>query len=398
MVGSGTRARRARMAAHAVGASGLAIAVVLAVTVASPVLAQDTSVAPAPAPAAAPAEPAAAADIVVTGSRLARAGFSAPTPVTVVGAARFEDLAATNVGEALSQLPAFQSFQSPTNSNLTIVGNIGARTLDLRQLGAQRTLVLVDGRRFVPSSPQGTVDVNLIPTILVERIEVVTGGASAAYGSDAVAGVTNIILAKRLTGLRGQVQYGESEEGDDRDFQAALAGGTSLFGGAGHIVFGGEYADNKGVGNCYTRVWCSNERSNLNNPGFRTNGQPAGIPIEHNHASTLAPGGLLNAPVGSPLRGIQFAPDGSPVPFNYGYLPGTFFMQGGDGHGTNPYVSAPLLKAPVERYTLYSHLEAELGGGIEGSVDLSYGYVDGRSQNAPLRETALTLRRDNPFL
>ncbi|MDB5685041.1 MAG: TonB-dependent receptor-like protein, partial [Sphingomonas bacterium] len=146
MVGSGTRARRARMGAHAVGASGFAIAVVLAVTVASPVLAQDTSV--APAPAAAPAEPAAAADIVVTGSRLARAGFSAPTPVTVVGAARFEDLAATNVGEALSQLPAFQSFQSPTNSNLTIVGNIGARTLDLRQLGAQRTLVLVDGRRF----------------------------------------------------------------------------------------------------------------------------------------------------------------------------------------------------------------------------------------------------------
>jgi outer membrane receptor protein involved in Fe transport len=368
----------------------------------SPAFAQESEATPAPAQTAS-AAPAGGGDIIVTGSRIARAGFNAPTPVTVVGAARFEELAATNVGEALAQLPAFSSFEGPTNSNLTVIGNIGARTINLRQLGAARTLVLVDGRRFVPSSPQGTVDVNLLPTIMVDRVELVTGGASAAYGSDAVAGVVNIILNKQMTGLRGQVQYGLSEEGDDREYQAALAGGTSLFGGAGHLVVGGEYSNNKGVGNCYTRAWCSVERSNLNNPGFRTNGLPAGIPITHNHASTLSPGGLINASKVAagqpdPLKGIQFAPDGSPIPFHYGYLPGTFFMEGGDGHGTNPYISAPLLKAPVERYSLYSHLEMDLGSSIQGSVDLSYGYVDGHSQNAPLRETALTIKADNPFL
>ncbi|HWL47643.1 MAG TPA: TonB-dependent receptor plug domain-containing protein, partial [Sphingomonadaceae bacterium] len=149
---------------------------------------------------AASTAPAAAADeapgeIIVTGSRIARTGFTTPTPVTVVGAARIETLAATNVGDVLNQVPAFRATSSPTTAGVTIGGG-GARTVDLRGLGAPRTLVLVDGRRFVQSTAEGTVDTNLIPSILIDRIEVVTGGASAAYGSDAVAGVVNFILDK----------------------------------------------------------------------------------------------------------------------------------------------------------------------------------------------------------
>src|SRR5262245_15621720 len=150
-------------------------------------------------------------EIVVTGSRIARSGFTSPQPVTVVGAERLEQRAQTNVGEALNELPSFRGLVTPATQQ-AVGGNIGARVLDLRGLGAPRTLVLLDGKRFVPSTIQGTIDVNLIPSPLIERTEVVTGGASAAYGSDAVAGVVNFILNKRLEGFKGSVQFGRSEE------------------------------------------------------------------------------------------------------------------------------------------------------------------------------------------
>jgi iron complex outermembrane recepter protein len=358
--------------------------------------AADPQVTAAPVEAAAEpgTPPTSDTDVVVTGSRIARAGFSAPTPLTVVGAERLNNLAQTNVGEALATLPSIQTFQSPTNSFLGFSGNLGSRTIDLRGLGPQRTLVLLNGRRFVPSSSQGTVDVNLIPTLLVDRIEIVTGGASAAYGSDAVAGVVNIILADHMTGLRGQVLYGESDSGDDQTFQAGLAGGFSLFDGAVQVVAGGEYSDNDGVGNCYTRDWCAIERSNFNNADFRTNGLPAAFEITHNHWAAGSPGGLINA---GPLKGIQFDPSGNPVPFHYGTYVGSVFMAGGDGHGTNPFTNAALLKAPVERYALYSRITADLGS-VQASLDLSYGRVRAQSNNQALRESAMTIRRDNPFL
>jgi len=145
--------------------------------------------APAVLAAAAPAEDA-LSEVVVTGSRLATTGFTAPTPVTVLGQDRIEQRAYTNVGEALNELPLFRPLVSPATQQ-AVGGNIGARVLDLRGLGGVRTLVLLDGKRFIPSTTVGTVDVNLIPSAIVKRTEVVTGGASAAYGSDAVAGVTS---------------------------------------------------------------------------------------------------------------------------------------------------------------------------------------------------------------
>ncbi len=98
-------------------------------------------------------------------------------------------------------------------------GSIGARVLDLRGLGPARTLVLVDNKRFVASTSQGTIDTNLIPSILIDRVDIVTGGASAAYGSDAVAGVVNFLLNDKLEGMRTNVQYGESAQKDDREHQ-----------------------------------------------------------------------------------------------------------------------------------------------------------------------------------
>ena len=118
-------------------------------------------------------------EVMVTGSRLISSGFSTPTPVTQLNAATLEQLNVTNLGAAVSQLPAFKPSNTPTNNGWGSF-NVGAQIVNLRGLGVNRNLVLVDNRRFAPVTREGTVDLNLIPSGLVERTDVVTGGASAA--------------------------------------------------------------------------------------------------------------------------------------------------------------------------------------------------------------------------
>ena len=128
--------------------------------------------------------------------------------------------------------------------------------MNLRGLGVTRNLVLVDGRRFAPTTREGSVDLNFIPSTLVSRVEVVTGGASAAYGSDALAGVVNVILDSDLEGFKGQLDYGIADEGDGANVHAGFGYGSGFAGGAGHFVIGGEYSDQNRVRNCFTRDWC----------------------------------------------------------------------------------------------------------------------------------------------
>ena len=131
--------------------------------------------------------------IIVTGSRIARDGFDTPSPVTVLGPEEMQALAVTNIGSMVSQLPAFRASNNPTTNGFGSF-NVGAQIVNLRALGVTRNLILVDGRRFAPTTREGSADLNLIPSMLIERTEIVTGGASAAYGSDAVAGVVNVLL------------------------------------------------------------------------------------------------------------------------------------------------------------------------------------------------------------
>src|SRR5690606_31528913 len=172
-------------------------------------------------------------EVTVTGSRLTT-GFTTPTPVTVLGADLIEDLNITNIGAGANELPAFRATTTPTTNGWGSF-NVGAQIVNLRGLGVTRNLVLVDGRRFAPVTREGTVDLNLVPSGLVERLEVVTGGASAAYGSDAVAGAVNVILDKDLTGIKAQADYGISEEGDGSNYHLALAGGSAFADGRGHF-------------------------------------------------------------------------------------------------------------------------------------------------------------------
>src|SRR5690606_38177395 len=133
-------------------------------------------------------------EVEVTGTRLARDGMTTPTPVAALSRRELDELAPTTLMDALAQLPHFLNNDTPQTQSFGTYGAVGASYLNLRGIGTIRTLMLLDGRRVVPSTRFGTVDVALFPRDLVERVEVVTGGASASYGSDAVSGVVNVIL------------------------------------------------------------------------------------------------------------------------------------------------------------------------------------------------------------
>lgn len=158
-------------------------------------------------------------EVVVTGSRLSRSTFTTPNPVTVVDANDIQNLGLTNVGEVLGEIPQNSNFFAANNVGLGNF-NVGAQLANLRGLNpffGTRTLTLIDTERVVPTATGGGVDVTLIPSMLVARTEVVTGGASAVYGSDAVAGVVNIILDRKLNGFKAQADYGATSHGDGND-------------------------------------------------------------------------------------------------------------------------------------------------------------------------------------
>ena len=180
--------------------------------------------------------------IVVTGSRIARPNIDTSVPVTSVAVTELTDTGNLSLGDALNQLPSLRSTYSQANST-RFIGTAGLNLIDLRGLGTARTLVLVNGRRHVTSTPGSyAVDVNTIPTQLLERVDVVTGGNSAIYGSDAVSGVVNFVLKRDYEGLEIRGQAGISDRGD-RDSQL-ISGifGTNFAGGRGNIAISGEYA------------------------------------------------------------------------------------------------------------------------------------------------------------
>jgi len=330
--------------------------------------------------------------VVVTGSRIVRDGMTASTPVSVMGADRLEQRASTNIGDMLNELPSFRATNTPATGASN--GYVGGRILDLRGLGAVRTLVLVDGKRFVPSTTAGTVDTNMIPSILLERAEVVTGGASAAYGSDAVAGVVNFILNENLEGIRTAVEYGQTKYSDNTSYTGKVAGGFSLWKGRGHFVGGLEYEQNEGIGYCTERDWCAEEWLNFGRPNLAS-GLPANNILRDIRPSTISDTGVINAP--AQLKGISFNADGAPRPFVYGSQVNTLFMIGGENKNNQGYFPLPI-RAPTEQYTLYTRTKFDFTDTITGKLDVSYGHVEGESAARQLLNTAYSIARGNPFI
>ncbi|MFV2091335.1 MAG: TonB-dependent receptor plug domain-containing protein, partial [Pseudomonadales bacterium] len=169
-------------------------------------------------------------EIIVTGSRIARDTFTTPAPVTVLNSEQIDAVGMTNIGEFLSRIP--QTVSEINSSNCVFCsGSSGLQLTSLRNLGSQRTLTLVNGKRFVsgitPSSGYA-VDLNAIPTALIERVEIKTGGTSAIYGSDAMAGVVNIILKDDFEGIEASIQTNQPDKGDRQRYDASLSMGGNF--------------------------------------------------------------------------------------------------------------------------------------------------------------------------
>jgi iron complex outermembrane receptor protein len=207
----------------------------------TPVFAQDA--APQAADEAAAEEDA----IIVTGSRIVRPDLTASVPLATVSEALIQESGTGNIQDALADLPSVGQNISRSSSNFSTTGN-GVATVNLRNLGSSRTLVLVNGRRFVAGLP-GTsiVDLNTIPTDLIKRIDVVTGGASAVYGSEAIAGVVNFILDDRFEGFRFRGQGTISGKGDSARQYVSGTFGHSFDDGRGHVTLYGQYDRDEGL-------------------------------------------------------------------------------------------------------------------------------------------------------
>jgi len=337
-------------------------------------------------------------EVVVTGSRIQRVGtFTSPTPVTTTAREELEAAAPSTLAAGLQTLPSVNVGGGPTAGGGTANG--GQNFLSLRGLGSDRTLTLVDGRRFTPSNNAGGVDSNLIPSGIVERVDIVTGGASAAYGSDAVAGVINFILMKNFDGLKIDGHYGQSEHSDNKEVKAALTYGRKLFDGRGNTMIGLEYFDNKGVDGDARgfRREASNIIPNLG--GTPTSIAARDIRTPFTQGGLIVTGAGGSAANNAAFQGIQFGPGGVTQPYNYGMVVSdrgitSGFQSGGDGFRVS---TGQEIVRPLRRFTAYSRSDFDITESVNAFVEASYGYTRSLLKNSPTTHT-LTIQRDNAFL
>ena len=315
--------------------------------------------------------------VVVTGSLIARSGYTAPTPVTTVSTKDLLAAAPANVADYVNMLPALSGSATPTSSTKGVSsGTAGQNTLNLRNLGSNRTLVLFDGQRSVASNVNGVADVNNFPQALIARVEVVTGGASATYGSDAVAGVVNFILDKNFVGLKGSASKSQTTYGDDKSWTADLTFGTAFSGGRGHFLLSGDAGHTDGLvslkngENKGGRAWANQGWKIINNPTYTaTNGQPRQLVANNVGIALGTYGGLI---VSGPLKGTSFGPGGTPIKFNYGTVTGSY-MQGGDWQATDTAQNNSL-DSQLERQSVFSRVSYDINDHINVYAQASYAY------------------------
>lgn len=349
---------------------------------ASFVPAHAQSTAPAETAQPTPAEDAvsdATRDILVTGTRVVRDGYNQPTPVTVAPTAELEKATPTNLADALNKLPQFANSVSPA-ANTQLQGNSGehGNLLNLRGVGPTRALILLDGIRVPPTTFRGAVDVNTIPQLLIQRVDVVTGGASAVYGSDAVSGAVNFVLDKKFEGIKGVAQRGVSSRGDLGNYRLGMAGGMSFAGDRGHVLASIERYDSEGI-----------------KRGARIYGNDAYAAVGSVPGSTAAPGraanpyiflpnlrfttndfnnGIILTSTAPSLTNTIFLPGGAVRPIQRGTPTGTPGTNvGGDGlyiPGSNQLIAPLTTTQGFGRlaYDLTENLTAHVQGSYSRSV------------------------------
>jgi len=263
--------------------------------------------------------------VVVTGSRVISDVTRSPSPVTAISKDQMQATSPNDLASALNKLPVFQGSSGPratTNASTNSAGN----TLNLRAFGANRTLILLEGHRVAPTNPDGSVNIDTLPQMLISHVDVVTGGASAVYGSDAVTGVVNFVLDKQFNGLKVEASSGISTYSDAASYQLGIAAGTNLFGGRGHVEGSARFFNQDGVFN-YQRP---EGRYNFLLTGAGTAANPF-VTTQFATLNTYANGGKITCS-GCTANGMRFMQNGTIGPFDPGTPTGTAgISSGGDG-------------------------------------------------------------------
>lgn len=361
--------------------------------------------------------------IVVTGTRIVRDGYEAPTPVTV---ATVEDLVKstpTSIPDALNKLPQFQNSFGPGRSasnfsNLPIHGNVlnlrGLGTTGINPKGPLRTLIMFDGLRVPGTTYIGTVDTNVLPQMLIQRVDVVTGGASANYGSDAVAGVVNFILDKKFTGIKGVAQYGVSSRGDNDNYRLGIAGGLNFAEGRGHAMFSAEMYSNSGMlrnqrdigraGYAYVNAAtsCTNTTSDPLACVAGGSLNPYSIAADVRLRDSAEYGKITGSTLGAsfPYLNYLFNADGTFRPFVNGTPTGgtgaTTVQIGGDGYRIPDKTHT--IK-PVKTYQFFARLDYEVADDVNIYAQGIYSRQNLRySPLANSLVTPVTLFKGNPYI
>ncbi|GAA0554002.1 outer membrane receptor protein involved in Fe transport [Rhizomicrobium palustre] len=351
--------------------------------------------------------------IVVTGTRIQASGFTAPTPTQVIGTEQIEKNAQPNIFTTIAQLPSLQgSSGTAVNTFSTSSGQQGLSSFSLRGLTPIRTLTLLDGQRVVGANVTGVPDISLFPQLLVQRVDVVTGGASASYGSDAVGGVVNFITDKRFTGIKANVQGGITTYGDNAQYLLQAAVGHNFLNDRLHVQVSGEYDHEDGIPPGGFGENAPNGRSwyhatTLVNTGITNNGSPQYLLRDHAQATGYSKYGLISA---GPLQGTAFDANGQPFSFLYGSngvpakdasgnVTGCYigFCLGGDRSGAVGIGAS--LQSGIKRLDGYTRIGFDLDSNNEIYATFNMARVTSNNQPNPgAQKSGLTMSCSNPYV
>lgn len=351
--------------------------------------------------------------VTVTGTRISIQGYQEPTPVTVVNSADLERDSYVDLDQSLVQLPSVgvsATLSNGVGAADLVQADAGLSTVNLRNLGVDRTLVLFDGQRVGSSNLlEGGVDLNLLPPELISRVDIVTGGASAAYGSDAVAGVVNLILNKNFTGMKANLEVGDSTTVENFQTKAALTYGSDFDGGRGHFIVSADHTWSPNAVFQGQMNWFNNGALVQNPAATSTNGLPYYTIARNTGTAEYTQGGLIvgntaggagSSITANSLAGLQVVGNGIAQPFNYGTVdpvnPNICYA-GCSANAQTSTTATDMLAVPYQLSTAFGYASYKLTPDIQASVQLNYGNFGEQNSGTP-RTTDVTIYGDNAFL
>jgi outer membrane receptor protein involved in Fe transport len=334
--------------------------------------------------------------ITVTGSRTITDSVRSPTPLTSVDVGTLAVTTPSDVADALNKLPSILGGRTPRNQGNGSTNN-GGNTLSLRNFGPSRTLVLLDGHRVAPSNQDGSVNIDVLPQMLLERVDIVTGGASAIYGSDAVAGVVNYVLDKDFTGLTVKADLGRSKYSDGDEYQLGAAWGTSLFSDRGHFEVAARTRHQDMIpmsarpGGEDGQAWLQTGAGTTANPFQFT---PYARVYNSGQQGNIVCGS------GCPFNNYTFDANGNLVPLAHGVASNVGNIETG---GSGAYIKYGTFRSELDAKDIFARFSLDLGESANWYVQGSWAQAENASDwiqmvVSPNAGRPNTLFANNPYL